>query len=713
MLFAVAAAAPVHADALSLGTPAQIQRRWTVEDGLPSNAVSAVVNDADGFSWVATLAGLARFDGVRFELHDAAAHPELGSDRFTTMKRTPDGALWLSTEQYELFRFQDQQFSRIEGVSVLSATQAANGWLAYGTTRGVLLVTAGGIRETRPDLIDEAVIELDWPEPDTLLALTDTQLLELEHPGADARIRRRLSFPGRNSGALLRRADGRVLIGRDDGLHQIDRDWHQPPEHLWSDAAVIALSSLDREQILLATATGMAELRGDVPAFFAENRDSRGDEPMLLRAGDTSWRVLADRMVGEGAPDMVASGRISDALIDAERSVWIATHAAGLVQYRSADARLLGRPEGLHGDNVYPLLSTRDGALWVSTLDGGLQRWSGGDAGTWVQPALPFEVVWSLHEARDGGLWVVGDGVCLLRDHACSQAGMPEAMQNQPPVRLVFEDPAGRVWVGTQWALWRREGDQWHTLSATEGTQPGRAARAMVAAPNDHLWLATNGDGLFEFVGGRRARQITTAQGLSSNALRALWRDPDNGELWVGTENRGLCRLRADLQPVAVRCVGTAQGLPSNGIHAIAADAFARFWMNSNQGVFHVDRAELQSLLDGHGERMTRIGVFNAANGLRSSEGNGAVFPSVATDVAGRVWFPTQGGIAIFDPAAVRTTHAPAARIDRVHVGSTVISAPTRSTPAPIRASRLHSPRIPTWTPSMSSFATARWRERA
>ena len=43
-------------------------RRWLVGDGLPHNTTRRIVQDKRGFLWVATLVGLARFDGREFKL---------------------------------------------------------------------------------------------------------------------------------------------------------------------------------------------------------------------------------------------------------------------------------------------------------------------------------------------------------------------------------------------------------------------------------------------------------------------------------------------------------------------------------------------------------------------------------------------------------------------------------------------------------------------
>jgi len=672
-----ALAGDIAATPAAQATRAHVLRQWTVEDGLPSNAITALAEDEDGLIWIATLAGLVRFDGLNFDVHDAARHRVLSSDRFTTMKRTPDGALWLSSEQYDLFRFADETFVRIEGASVLCVAQSPSGWLAYGTTRGILVADAAGTRWIEGEVADQRVIELDWPADERLLALTDTQLLEIGRPLArTAHPQRSRPSPGLNSGALLALDDGSVLIGRSAGLERIGTDWAAPPQVLIADEAVVALHSLDRRQVMVGTGKRIGMLEAGRLRWIGGNQDSLSEAPMQVRIGEETWQVLADRIDDGTHVRLQAPSRIADVRVDHERNLWVATNASGLLQYRASDMRLLGTPEGLGGNNVYPILAARDGTMWLASIDGGLQHLSGAAPAQWTRIAVPFGVAWSLLELRDGSLLVGGEGACVLREGVCSRAGLPASLQQQTPIRASHEDPRGRLWIGSIWGLWRRDGAHWRMLPESEGTRPGRAARAFVDDGADRLWIATNGDGVLELRNGRRVRQIGTAEGLSSGVVRALFRAPD--ALWAGTENRGLCRIRVDAAPLQVRCLGRAEGLPSSGLHAIMADAAGRFWINSNQGVYTVERAELDAVLD-RGGVLERTRLYNARSGLRSSEGNGAVWPAAARDGNGELWFPTQAGVAIFDPASSSAPALPVTvRVDRAQFGSTVLRAPVR-----------------------------------
>ena len=52
-------------------------RTWQTDDGLPQNSVYSIAQTGDGYIWVGTGEGLARFDGVRFTVLDETAPPEL------------------------------------------------------------------------------------------------------------------------------------------------------------------------------------------------------------------------------------------------------------------------------------------------------------------------------------------------------------------------------------------------------------------------------------------------------------------------------------------------------------------------------------------------------------------------------------------------------------------------------------------------------------
>ncbi|MEZ5313897.1 MAG: two-component regulator propeller domain-containing protein [Thermoanaerobaculia bacterium] len=90
---------PGFAVLLALASAAPAERLpWSVydsSDGLAGDAVRDLLQDRDGFLWIATSSGLSRFDGVAFESYDTA--DGLPSPRIESLAETPDGSLWAAT----------------------------------------------------------------------------------------------------------------------------------------------------------------------------------------------------------------------------------------------------------------------------------------------------------------------------------------------------------------------------------------------------------------------------------------------------------------------------------------------------------------------------------------------------------------------------------------------------------------------------------------
>src|SRR3954452_16016972 len=70
-------------------------RVWQTEDGLPQNLVTSAVQTRDGYLWLGTFGGLARFDGERFQVFDAANTPEIADSHITSLFEDAKGTLWI------------------------------------------------------------------------------------------------------------------------------------------------------------------------------------------------------------------------------------------------------------------------------------------------------------------------------------------------------------------------------------------------------------------------------------------------------------------------------------------------------------------------------------------------------------------------------------------------------------------------------------------
>src|SRR5205814_1660740 len=78
-------------------TPGWDIHQWTTENGLPQNDVKAVAQTPDGYLWIGTLSGLARFDGVVFTTYRRGHTVGLPSDAINALAVDTEGTMWVGT----------------------------------------------------------------------------------------------------------------------------------------------------------------------------------------------------------------------------------------------------------------------------------------------------------------------------------------------------------------------------------------------------------------------------------------------------------------------------------------------------------------------------------------------------------------------------------------------------------------------------------------
>ena len=140
------------------------QQYWYARDGLPAEPVKDVVQTPDGYVWGATQEGLARFDGVRFEVFDTRNSPGLASDNIHQLVVDGSGVLWIlagnGLSSYAHGRFETAIKPNLPNLDIvqklwigpdrqLMAASRFALWEASGRTVRVLMSFRGmGVNET-------------------------------------------------------------------------------------------------------------------------------------------------------------------------------------------------------------------------------------------------------------------------------------------------------------------------------------------------------------------------------------------------------------------------------------------------------------------------------------------------------------------------------------------------------------------------------------
>src|SRR5258707_3855641 len=245
------------------------------------------------------------------------------------------------------------------------------------------------------------------------------------------------------------------------------------------------------------------------------------------------------------------------------------------------------RGQRLPASHVYGLLGARDGSLWIAT-SGGLSRWKNQ---TLTNYPGPIGCVFSILEDHSGTIWFTQSTVasreplCQVVDTSKRCLGVADGVPRVNMVDGLIEDGQGNIWIGSDKALVRwRPGSQSvyrpHGLETNSAT--GIAGLASTA--DGKIWVGINrtgpGLGLQQIVNGQWSAFKTRDLDSSTWGINALFMDRE-GTLWVGTEDRGLYRLRDGV----VDHVDRASGLSANGVQQIFEDPEGNPWVAANQGI--------------------------------------------------------------------------------------------------------------------------------
>jgi signal transduction histidine kinase/ligand-binding sensor domain-containing protein len=607
--------------------------KWDTGSGLPQNTVGAIRQTRDGYLWLATLDGLVRFDGVKFRIFTVGNTEGFNNNRFRLLHETPDGALWIGSEEFGVMRYRDgrfRAFTESEGLPTNSPHA-----LATDTDGSLLVMTTPGIARFNGERFDKLPVGTSnntrtCPAQGGGLWLLDESGLRRVRGGAVDEVRLKKALPVKNDYVPVCFEDkaGAVWIAGQFGQ--------------------ILVAGKGGETIRFGAENG---LPAAAPVYFI---DEDRDGVFWLGTSDGLLRFANNRFERYDTGDGLSDKNLLSFHEDREGNLWFGTSLGGLNRLSHRAISVLTTKDGLAGDGVYPIYEAGDGAIWVGA--GGLTRIKGDELTRFTpEKTGVYADVTAIAEDGEGRLWLgTSGGVGFLRDGKFTDFRNNFALPvGTYTVWTIHQDRAGVIWFGTSHGLVKMSaaGDNFEIFTTAQGL-PSSDIKVIHEDRRGRLWLATYG-GLSVWENGA-FKNFTTRDGLSSDRVRSLYEDADGETLWLGTYDGGLNRFRDG----KFTAYTTKNGLFSDGVFQILPDEAGYFWMSSNQGIYRVPRQELEDFAAGKIQAVTSE-AFGRRDGLLNTECNGGRQPSGVRARDGRLWFPTQEGAAIVNPSIVKTNPLP------------------------------------------------------
>jgi ligand-binding sensor domain-containing protein/signal transduction histidine kinase len=622
---------------------------WQREQGLPQNSVRALAQTRDGYLWVGSDGGLARFDGLRFVPFDM--REGMRSEPVSVLMEDSRGTFWIGTVGGGLTCLQDGRFTTfttangLPADSITALAEDSTGRLWVGTDLGLAILEKG-----------------------TFIALN----------GAD-------DFKGRTITTLFKDNRGSLWLGASGvGVFQFVSGQFHPlpdssPEGLLRDPHCLLVDKSGRiwvgagdDYVLCHEADQWRRYR--IPRHLARPYvNAFVEEPDgSVWAGSVSeglFQFAGGKVTVVNASAGLLDNFVESLLVDHEGNLWVGT-AAGLNRIRRSNLSVLGTSEGLGYGAVQGLAEVEPGQIWAGKSSDGLFRWDGKRFERLSAPESPqrYLGINALLRTRDKNLLVAtAHGLLQFKDSQNTINDSHSALEKESIISLT-EDRGGVVWAGSrEGALWRKGPAGWRAQTNFVSNRP---ITAMAADPDGSVWVGTEGGGLFRFKDSVLAH-FDKGNGLLSSLIRSLYLDAKH-DLWIGTAGGGLSRWHEG--HISADSFTTREGLPDNTISQILEDGSGRLWLGSNRGIACLNKSEVTDLTEG---KLSAVypRVYGRAEGMLSEECTGGFSPAGLKTRSGMLWFSTLKGIVVVDPRPqAANASAPRVIIEEVLVDGLAIS---------------------------------------
>jgi len=328
--------------------------------------------------------------------------------------------------------------------------------------------------------------------------------------------------------------------------------------------------------------------------------------------------------------------------MDRNDNLWVGTDGNGLDRIKR---KAFDTPSELHPWAAQSLSEDASGGLWVAFGALGVSYWTTNS----VENFYPgqHQDVWTTLLDRQQRIWVGtrDDGLFLFQTNHFVPASGAEILG--PEMFALFESRDGQIWAGTKNGLANFDGQNWKLFTTQDGLSEN-TVRAIAQDTGGNLWVGTESRGLNLFKGGKFTAYRQGQNELPGDDISCLYADKD-GVLWIGTSGHGLARLRDGKWAR----YSTKDGLASDSISYITGDDTGYLWIGSNAGLMRVPKNSLNEFGDG----MTNViscRTYGTADGLPTRECSAGSQPATCRTPDGKLWFPTIKGLASVNPTDLK-----------------------------------------------------------
>lgn len=656
------------------------------EHGLYRDTVLSIMQDKEGFMWFGVEGAVQKFDGYRFTdfYHEEAIPGSLANgDKLHALLEDGKGHIWVATDAgLDRFDIKKQTFTHFIHKSddprslshnyVQALLLESSGVLWVGTFGGGLnkfdeatgTFTRVGNGKGKPGaglLIHHEIIALAEGKKGVIWIATNGGGLCAYEP-ASGRIAHYRKNPG----------DPNSLY--DDSLFSLMVDRAGMVWCGFNDGVVMRLDPINGTTTRFFPFKDHPKGLGLCRTICMYN-DSRGDFwfgslAHGLSHYNPSSGVFTNYDVNPLEPGGIGDSSIRVIYEDKSGVLWFGSHRKGIFKLDRNKKKFAlvrhepGNPNSINHDYIASIYEDRDGVVWIGFENRGLTRWDRknntfnhylAEGGAPGDPRFLAESsVVNIFQDKSGQLWFCTpkkgvdrfDPQTGLFAHYPHTPGNPAGLSHEYATS-VRQDKSGTIWVGTLDGLNRLNPDNrtFTRFSASSDNKSPVSRDAIIAMfyeePSNELFIGYEAGGLSIF--SIDQKQFSHHRfgggipgGLNDSDISAIIKTI-KGEFWVGTLGGGISRF--DRKTGKFSAFTTRQGLADNYIQGILEDNRGMLWLSSKKGITRFNPQ------DG---AVRNYGVNDGLQGLEYS------IWTCFKNKRGEMYFGGTEGLNLFDPEAIR-----------------------------------------------------------
>lgn len=578
-------------------------KHLSVEDGLPNNYVSDIVQDKQGFIWIATESGLSRFDGNFFTVFEENTSDLLCNALNALLYDKDSNKLWIGTKEgisvldcssYCFENYTTTNDVVIDNVVHLCHAKDSGIWITnhhggityYDKKTGQFSTFGETIKETKFShwySFDDGKGNLYIGHALSGLSIVNLKTQVVRHyknnPGDPK------TLPGNSIYSICVDHLQNIWVGTNQGLalYFPQTEDFMTFRHIPSEPSSLVADHIYSIQEMSDGQLWIASDLGGISTLDLQTLAFRGSDKMKFH----------NTLAGNGR-NSLSSGNIRTLLQDSFGNIWIGNYSSG-VDFISHTPYVFNTlryvEEGIISKNrpVWGICSDiKQERVWIGgqneialfqnnqlvktiPLTGHINR--------------PYGQAFSIKCDSKGLLWLgIFDDGLLTYDERQNRFERIQLGIDNMDIFSLFEDSDGRMWIGAEYGIYSFFDGKVTREENLISQVKDWSIYGILRDRQGKLWIGTSGGGVSVFdESEKEITHLSTKNGFCSNSISQLFLDSKGG-IWVATR-KGLAYIPDSNHPEQFEIYGYTQGLADTHVRAVYEDQAENIWLSTNAGI--------------------------------------------------------------------------------------------------------------------------------